>query len=175
MIEEDVLEIVEEEHFVKKTISMEDLRILDICRDIELMNEQLYRYFAGLFAEEREISALWRKTANEEANHAKQFDLAIRLKNEMLESVSIDAGTAVSAFKFVRTVLESAKNSPPNAADAFQIAIKLEERLVSLHLECIAGFSEESHKELFRAMMACDNHHLESLLEAQKAYSKGTH
>jgi rubrerythrin len=171
-IEKEIM--IDEEHFVKKTIPMENLRILDICRDIELLNEQLYRYFAGLFSEEKEIAVLWKKTANEEANHAQQFELAIRLKNEMLESISIDAWTVTTAFKFVSTLLESAKSSPPSVADALQIAVKLEERLASLHLECIAGFSEEAHKMLFRAMMENDNRHRESLLDAQKKYSKPT-
>jgi rubrerythrin len=156
-------------------MTMEELRILDICRDIELLNEQLYLYFAGLFPEEKELAALWIKTANEEANHAQQFELAIRFKNEMLESVSIDPWTVASAFKFVHTLLEFAKKSPPCVADALQVSVKLEERLSRLHLECIAGFTEESHKKLFRAMMAQDNRHMESILEAQKKYSKTTH
>jgi hypothetical protein len=60
-------------------------------------------------------------------------------------------------------------------ADALQIAVKLEKRLANLHLECIASFSEGSHKKLYRAMMACDNRHLESLLEAQRKYPKTMH
>lgn len=70
----------EEDHVLKTTMTMEEVRILDICRDIELLNEQLYRYFADLFQENEEIATLWRKTANEEANHAQLFELAIRIK-----------------------------------------------------------------------------------------------
>lgn len=141
----------------------------------ELLNEQLYRYFAGLFPENEEIATLWRKTANEEANHAQQFELAIRIKKELLVSVTIDAWTVATAFKFVRTLLESVKKSPPSVADALQIGVMLEERLTTLHLECIAGFTEESHKMLFRAMMAQDDRHRESILKAQKKYSHITH
>jgi rubrerythrin len=153
-------------------MTMDDLRILDVCRDIELLNEQLYLYFAGLFSNNSELAALWKKTADEEANHAQQFEFAIRNKEEMLESVTIDAWTVGTAFKFVRTLLESAKKSPPRVDDALQLGVMLEERLSKLHLECIAGFTEESIKKLFRAMMANDNRHKESLLEAQKKYSK---
>lgn len=167
--------MIEEKHVVKKTITMEDIRILDICRDIELLNEQLYRHFSILFSENEELAVLWRKTANEEANHAQQFELAIRHKNEMLASVNIEARTVVTAFKFVQTILEFAKKSPPSVADALQLSVKLEERLSRLHLECIADFAQESHKKLFRAMMACDNRHIESLLEAQKKYPNITH
>jgi len=63
---------------LNKKLNRGELRILDICRDIELLNEQLYRHFAVLFSDDRELKALWTKTANEEANHAQQFELAIR-------------------------------------------------------------------------------------------------
>lgn len=160
---------------LNKTMTVDDFRILDICRDIELLNEQLYLFFASLFSNNMELAELWKKTANEEANHAQQFDFAIRNNEEMLESVSIDAWTVGTAFKFVRTLLESAKKSPPSVADALKMGVMLEERLASLHLECIAGFTEESIKKLFRAMMANDNRHMESLLEAHKKYSMITH
>jgi len=160
---------------LNKTITMEDLRILDVCRDIELLNEQLYRYFSDLFLENGELAMLWKKTANEEANHAQQFELAIRHKNEMLESVSLNACSADTAFKYVCTLLEIVKSSPPSVTESLQLAVKLEERLTRLHLECIASFTEESHKKLFRAMMAQDNYHIETILEAQKKYSKTMH
>jgi rubrerythrin len=139
------------------------------------MNEQLYRHFALLFSENRELTALWTKTANEEANHAQQFELAIRAQKEMLESVTIDPWTVATAFKFVRTILEFAKKSPPTVADALQLSVKLEERLSRLHLECIAAFTGESCKALFRSMMADDNRHMESILEAREKYSKTSH
>jgi rubrerythrin len=167
--------IEEEGYDFKKTITMGEVRVLDICREIELMNEQLYLYFADLFSENREVTALWVKTANEEANHAKQFELAIKLKNEMLESVSMDAWVVDAASKYVRTLLESVKKSPPSLPDAVQLSIKLEEHLTKLHMDCIAIFTDETHRELFTAMMANDNRHLESLLDAQNKYSTATH
>lgn len=157
---------------MNKILSREELRILDTCRDIELLNEQLYRHFAQLFSEDRELADLWRKTANEEANHAQQFELAIRAQKEMLESVTIDPSKVDSAFKFVRTILEIAEKSPPSVADALQLGVKLEERLSALHLECIAGFADESYKALFRSMMANDDRHIQSLLDAREKYSK---
>jgi len=156
-------------------MTVEALRILDACRDIELLNEQLYRYFAVLFSENKRLAALWKKTANEEANHAQQFELAIRLKNDILEFVAIDSWVVATAFKLVRTLIESVKQSPPSAADALQLAVTLEKRLAKLHLECIAGFTDESHRILFRAMMESDDRHRESLLEAQRKYSNTTH
>jgi rubrerythrin len=153
------------------TLTAEDLCILETCRDIELLSEQLYSCFAALFSEDKELAALWVKTSSEEANHARQFLLAIRNKKDMLKSVAIDAGPVDRAFKLVSNLLESAKKNPPNAAEALRIAIKLEEHLACMHLECIAVFTEESNKMLFRAMMANDNRHTESLLEAQRKYS----
>jgi hypothetical protein len=158
-----------------KTINMEDLQILDNCRELEIMAEQLYRYFSGLFQENRELADLWEKTSNEEANHAQQFVLAIRNKKEMLESVSIDSWTVTTTLAFARNLLENAKKSPPGVVDALQIGVMLEERLASLHLEYIAVFAEESQKMLFRAMMASDNRHMEALLAALGKYSNVPH
>lgn len=160
---------------MKKSLTMEDLRILDICRDIELLNEELYLYFANLFSKNRELAALWEKTAKEEASHARQFELVIRNSKGMLESVNIDAGTVTIVFEFIRSLLEDAKKNPPSVPYALQLSVLLEKRLASLHLECIACFTEESHKKLFRGMMACDNRHVESLLDAQEKYSQSTH
>jgi hypothetical protein len=42
-------------------------------------------------------------------------------------------------------------------------------------MDCIAIFTDETHRELFTAMMANDNRHLESLLDAQNKYSTATH
>jgi hypothetical protein len=118
-----------------------------------------------------ELTGLWKKTANEEQNHAQQFEFAIRMQKEMLESVVIDSWTAATVFNFVQTLLESCKKSPPSEADALQMGVMLEKRLASLHLDCIACFTDESIKKLFRAMMASDNLHMDSLQEAQKKYS----
>lgn len=155
-----------------KTLSMGELRVLDICREIELLNEQLYRHFAVLFSEDQELAALWRKTANEEANHALQFEFASKTKKEMLEAVVMDIQTAANTLKYVHTVFELAKKSPPTVAEALQLSVKLEERLSRLHLECVAVFTEESHKSLFMSMMANDNCHMESLLAAREKHSK---
>ena len=151
-------------------LSMDNLRVLDICREIELLNEELYRRFAANFSEDCELAALWRKTANEEANHALQFELAIRAKKEMIKGVEADAKAIATMYEYVRTILEMVEESPPDPAEALRLSIKLEQRLAGMHLDCIAIFSDESSKVLFRAMMANDHNHIESLLEASEKY-----
>ena len=127
--------MIEEKHVVKKTITMEDIRILDICRDIELLNEQnSIAIFQSSFRKTKNLRCYGEKPPTKKPIMRNSSELAIRHKNEMLASVNIEARTVVTAFKFVQTILEFAKKSPPSVADALQLSVKLEERLSRLHL-----------------------------------------
>ena len=150
-----------------------DIRVLDICRDVELQSEQLYLYFAGLFPGESSDARLWEKTAREEKNHAYQFELAIKANKGMLHSVSLDIQLAENILEYVQSVLDQVKRTPPGAREALECAIKLEERLAEFHLHCIAGFTSESQKKMFESMMAADNHHLKALRDAYSSALQG--
>jgi len=144
------------------------VRILEICRDVEVYVSELYYYFEESFRDTPDISSLWRKTAMEEENHAKQFVLAINLrKQDIVHAVIIDQSTAEAALSKVKSLYETVRQSKPAIVDALHMAIELEEELAEYHLSALARFQDKSHKMLFEAMMNHDNGHA---LELKKAY-----
>jgi len=143
------------------------VRILEICRDVEVYVSELYYYFEESFSDIPDMSKLWKKTAMEEENHAKQFVLAINLrKQDLVHSVSIDLDGAEAVLNKVKSVYETVRQSKPAIADALRMAIELEEELAAYHLSVLARFQDKSHKMLFEAMMNHDNGHALELIKA---------
>ena len=152
-------------------MTSDDIRILDICRDIELLNADIYFYFGELFKGNKAFKELWVKTAMEEQGHANQFSLAAKVKRGLVESVTMDLFTATSTLKFVYMYFQGVKTTPPTLEEALKSAIKLEERLSAFHMDCVGIFSVKMQQELFRSMMAADNGHIESLRRVYRKIS----
>jgi rubrerythrin len=147
-------------------VDTEMIRVLEICRDIELSCAKLYRYFAEIFSSHQEMAELWRKTVKEEENHARQFVLAIKLCNEqIIDTLSLDGSTAKNMLSVVKSMHDEARKNKPSMLDSLRTAIKLEEDLAAFHMTTVANFVGESHKKLFSAMMSADKGHVEELRE----------
>lgn len=146
------------------------VRVLECCRDIESNCAKLYGKFAELFREDRELSSLWRKTAAEEENHARQFMLAINLRNlQMISEVKTDVAEVEKMLRETELILDGVGAFRPSAVDAILSAIELEEKLAKFHMDTMATFTDESFRKLYSAMMKDDLDHVKSL---QEAYSK---
>jgi hypothetical protein len=52
---------------------------LDVYMGIETLCADLYHFYSEVFEDIPEASRLWKKTALEEENHKRQFELALRL------------------------------------------------------------------------------------------------
>jgi len=142
----------------------EVVKVLEICRDIELASGELYRYFAEIFSGHEAMAALWRKTATEEDNHAMQFVLAIKMRKEtIIDTLSLDISRAENTLKVVKSLTDLVRKNKPSMHEALQAAIKMEKGLVGFHMATVAHFVHESHKKLFTAMMKADNEHIEAL------------
>jgi rubrerythrin len=149
------------------TTGMDVLRILEICRDIELYAAELYQYYGEIFSDNREIAKLWQKTALEEENHASQFILAISLRKQgIVQAVSLDLGTAEAILHELKALYGAVRKTRPTITEALRTAIKLEQNLAEYHLSTLALFQEESHKKLFEAMMKNDHGHVVELEKA---------
>jgi rubrerythrin len=145
-------------------VSLDLVKVLEICRDVELTNAALYHYFAEIFSSDPEVAALWRKTAGEEENHAKQFVLGIKMRKEkIVDSLSIDGTKAKEMLDFVRVLSAEVRTSPPDKVEALRIAIDLEEKLTGFHMTTVSDFTDSNLKKLFTAMMKTDDHHVEKL------------
>lgn len=148
--------------------SVDLVRILELCRDVEVYVSELYYFFEESFHDIPDMARLWKKTALEEENHARQFVLAINLrKQDLVHDVNIDQESAEAVLNKVKLLYETMRRSKPEITDALCMAIDLEEELAGYHMSVLASFQDKSHRMLFEAMMNHDNGHA---LELKKAY-----
>lgn len=153
------------------TMTISEQILLEKCREIELLCKELYDYFAHLYSDNEDAVTLWTKTAAEEANHAAQFTMALRLRKDMPCLIVVDATKVESIILQFRGLIAKVKTDPPKFVDALNSSIKLEKYLADLHLDCVAMFEDDSYRKMFNAMMSSDNQHIESL---QAEYDKLT-
>lgn len=144
-------------------MTINELKALEKCRDIELLCGDIYSYFAEVFSEDREIQLLWRKTAVEEQNHADQFALAIKLRRGISCQVILDAAQADYKISQLQKYLSMIRISPPSLIEALESALKLEESITKFHLENIVLFEDPGLRKMFVAIKASDDRHIESL------------
>lgn len=148
-------------------MTMNELLLLEKCREIELLCKDLYDYLAELYADDEIAASLWSKTAKEEENHAAQFTLMVRLRRDMPCVVLIDSTKVESVLSGLKAVIARFRSAPPKLVEALQSAIKIERHLADLHIDCVVMFEDDSCRKLFSAMMANDKDHIASL---QRAY-----
>lgn len=149
--------------------NMDIVRILELCRDVELYCGEIYRFYSEVFSDDPEVAALWEKTANEEDNHANQFVMAIKLRKQgIIESLNIDHFLANNTLNVIKMVYDGIRECRPTLSDALRSAIKMEEKLAEFHLSYMANFSDLSHKLLFESMMKADNQHIGRLKDMYK-------
>jgi len=142
----------------------EIVRIREICRDIEMISAQLYGYYAEVFCDDADLARLWSKTAMEEEEHAKQFVMAINLRNQWrVEAVTVDSIKAESMLDFITSIYDVAKTHEPTKVDALRSAILLESAFAEFHMNAIALFAEEGHRKFFTYLRDADRRHVAAL------------
>lgn len=140
-----------------------DYLIFSICAKIEAGFAELYHYYSELFSEDPDVSALWKKVAAEEENHARQFDFADRLYRNADFNVTVDAGRPQRVFEKLCSLLEHVRQNPPALETALVRAIEMEEVLADLHMATAVKFADESIQKMFIAMSGSDREHIQSL------------
>jgi rubrerythrin len=112
------------------------------------------------------VAELWQKTGDEELNHAAQFTLAMETLSDEITAVSVKASTLDRVRVAVEERIEAYRRRRPSVREALLAAINLEEASQAFHADQILTFRGTKTKRLFRAMMAADHGHLESLRAA---------
>ncbi|QEM68331.1 hypothetical protein FO488_09260 [Geobacter sp. FeAm09] len=140
-----------------------DCPIFEICARIEAQTAELYHYYSELFRENPDAAQLWRKTALEEENHLRQFELADRLYRNAGFAVSVDPERAHRVCHKLGTLLSHVRQHPPDLETALSRAIEMEESLADLHMEGVVRFADDSVQKIFKAMMRFDQEHVQSL------------
>lgn len=147
-------------------LSMDEIKVLDLFASIEMKCADLYRQFEVLYADLPEIALLWRKTAEEEDNHAQHFKLASRLKGRGMEGVMVDGVQGTIILQTIDTYLNKIQQSHPSPTEALSFAIQLEESLFEYHMSTVVHFIDPELSKLFKAMMGNDRGHVTMLHNA---------
>lgn len=139
------------------------IRFLGICAQNEQLCAELYHYYSDLFHADPDVSRLWKKTALEEENHQKQFELALRLVAECDLDLNNDLERAVSVNRKFTRLLQHVRTNPPDILSALRKAIEMEEAIADLHMGSAVRFRDQGFYDLFKAMFNADQGHIESL------------
>jgi len=152
-------------------LTVGDVSILDICREIEETAAQLYRYFAKLYEDNQAVSQIWKKTAEEEDEHAAQFRLASRLHGSGMQVLKTDYNKVKTVLNKMQTVYEGVKASPPQLNEALRFAISLERALSEYHISALVTFHDKELARLFTSMKQNDENHIERFEQVVHAFS----
>ncbi|MDD5223742.1 MAG: ferritin family protein [bacterium] len=151
---------------MEKLITYTDIRILEKCRRVEEIAEEIYLLLAKAYRSDPQACAVFTKTASEEENHASQFSLAIRMKKGLQVEILMDKDQLEEILQMSESILKEIKINPPPLRKALEDMIMLEEVLSECHLANTMQFKDESSKKLFQAMMSADQDHVGSLKKA---------
>jgi rubrerythrin len=136
---------------------------LDVCAKIEGLCAKLYHYYSDLFSDDDDVSRLWKKTALEEENHQKQFELAYRLRDDVGFDLNADIDRTYRIHQKLNSLLAYVHNNPPDIVTALNKAIEMEESLSDLHLDSSVSFHDESIRKMFQALREFDQDHVKLL------------
>jgi len=146
--------------------SVDAKHILTKCSEVEETVAILYRYFSRLHLGDKEISALFFKTALEEDEHANQFKLAYRLHGAGMKSIRTDQQSVDAILNKLKSLYETVQKKSPSVKEALNIAINVESSLSEYHMNSIVVFEDPSLSKLFTSMRKNDELHVEMLQEA---------
>lgn len=142
------------------------MMMLDACEDVEKVGAEIYHFLADHFHDNAPIARLWRKTALEEENHARQ----VRLAKKMLKSIvwiSTDTWRKIfSAQAQIHEIYGRIQDSTPSLKEALLFAIDMEEKMDFIHMQNSIIMEDKAGNDLFIAMMKADKGHAERLKEA---------
>jgi len=159
--------------FIPPQLDDEALRVIELCRAIELAMAGLYETLAELHARDGRAARLWRKTAREEHNHAAQLSLLLEAMSECIEVPTGDAAALAALALAIETTIEEIRLHPPTVREALGFAIDFEEWMDRAHAHQAVTFSEPRCHQMFLAMMAADRGHVASLRMALRRLRPG--
>ncbi|MFZ4860128.1 MAG: hypothetical protein ACOYL3_27510 [Desulfuromonadaceae bacterium] len=143
------------------------LLFLNVCSKIEGLSAELYHYYSELFHEDEESSRLWEKTALEEENHQKLFELAIRLRNECEIEIVTDYNKALRVYEKLKALLSHVRQTPPDIFLAITKSIDMEVALADLHIDSATKFNDVQIKNMFKSLQGHDQEHIDALRRHQ--------
>jgi len=148
------------------TTHVKMLDFLDTCFEIERVSAEMYRFFADRFLGDRSACLMWRKTARDEENHARQIDLA-RKAVDSISRVSLASWhKAAATLEGTRQIAGMVRDSPPTLEDAILLALKCEKCMESIQTENARKVDEPVVNRMFEGMIKEDREHVRMLESA---------
>jgi len=144
-------------------MALDTRKLFDSCALLEERVAQLYYLFAELYNDMPDLASLWMKTAVEEENHMRQFELAARLERSTTFSPLVDSAVILNAIDSVTSLISKVRQHPPKWQDSLRFAISLEEKLAQFHVDTAVTYTDATINSLFKAMMTSDEQHVQSL------------
>lgn len=167
--QEGVFSVVGMKSQIPKTsaqkLPMEQLRVLDICQQIFKLAEEFYQYLAEVHQEQGDVARIWGLLAIDRCNHAETFKMSGRLKGEGISEIYITAETALNILDKMKTIPRRDGHKPPSAADALRFAIKMEERLNTVHFRHVVKYFSEPDMDLMVSTLKSSGNILHILTE----------
>lgn len=135
-----------------------------LCMEIEGLCAELYHHLSDIHRSDPHAARLWKKTALEEENHRKMFELAIHLMEDVeCEFATANMERALVIHQKLYEFLHIVKKNPPDLITALGKAIEMEKHIADLHLESLARFRNEDIQSMFDALYRSDRDHIGSL------------
>lgn len=147
-------------------LPLTEIHLLEDCCAIEEKCANIYRHFGKIFSTSHDISKLWNKVASDEDHHANLFRMAIRtVKPGKTDKIPCNKNVKdiMSALELIHQDIETNR---PSLADAFELALKIENSLAEFHIDSVLKFSNSDISNLFLQMEKHDQGHLELLQNA---------
>ena len=147
-------------------LPLTEIHLLEDCCAIEEKCADIYRHFGKIFSASHDISTLWNKVASEEDHHANLFRMAIStIKPGKTDKVPCNKNIK-DIMKVLELIHQNVETNRPSLADAFDLALKIENSLAEFHINSVLKFSNSKISELFLHMEKYDQGHLELLQNA---------
>ncbi len=141
---------------------------LDVCMKIEELSAEIYHHFGYVYAGFPDAALLWKKTALEEENHRRQFELVLHLRDEAEFDIHpADLQRALRIHGKIIRLLDIVKHKTPDLIGAFNLAVEMEENLADLHVQTAVRFKDESLVRLFEAIGRADQEHVSAMKRFQ--------
>jgi rubrerythrin len=128
----------------------------------------MYHFYSEIYEDVPEASSMWMKTALEEENHQKQFELALRLLNESEFEIPEDSLKRAYAIQYkLLKLMDHIKINKPELMTAVSKAVEMEDSLADLHVQTSLKFKDESMQNLFKSLSEADRGHVSDLQRYQ--------
>lgn len=133
--------------------SPEQLKVLDVCRQIHSYAEEFYQHLAEIHRDQHSIARIWGLLAVDKCNHSDTFKMANRLKGEGISEISMPSETATALLAKMKSIPEGVRSSTPSVLEALRFAIKMEENLTRVHFCHVVRFYSQQDMDMLASSL----------------------